>query len=183
MLTILPSSSTRAILLTSLAIYSCIPLKAIQYYIINSMNNVTSQELADRLAAMLNFNLQQLCGPRCNNLKVRNPEKYGWEPKQLLNQVTSIYLHLDCDEFAQAIANDEVRVMLSFLGLFTNRTFLDGPTASKNYYLSNTILLTIRDPGHGPISKSLFVFYVPSTARSFRDGTPFTVPCEGREAR
>ena len=33
MLMILPSSSTRAILLTSLAIYSCIPLKAIQYYI------------------------------------------------------------------------------------------------------------------------------------------------------
>ena len=33
MLTILPSSSTQAILLTSLAIYSCIPLKAIQYYI------------------------------------------------------------------------------------------------------------------------------------------------------
>ena len=27
------------------------------------------------------------------------------------------------------------------------------------------------------------VFNVPSTARSFRDGTPFTVPCEGREAR
>ena len=23
--------------------------------------------------------------------------------------------------------------------------------------------------------------YVPSTARSFREGTPFTVPCEGRE--
>ena len=33
MLTILPSSSTRAILLASRAIYSCIPLKAIQYYI------------------------------------------------------------------------------------------------------------------------------------------------------
>ena len=29
----------------------------------------------------------------------------------------------------------------------------------------------------------LVLFYVPSTARSFRDGTPFTVPCEGREAR
>ena len=33
----------------------------------------------------------------------------------------------------------------------------------------------------------LVVFYVPSTARSFRDGTPiycpFSVPCEGREAR
>ena len=32
--TILPSPSTRAIFLTYLAIYSCIPLKAIQYYII-----------------------------------------------------------------------------------------------------------------------------------------------------
>ena len=29
----------------------------------------------------------------------------------------------------------------------------------------------------------LVVFYVPSTAMSFRDGTPFTVPCEGRGAR
>ena len=34
MLTILPPSSTQAILLTSLSIYSCIPLKAIQYYMI-----------------------------------------------------------------------------------------------------------------------------------------------------
>ena len=29
----------------------------------------------------------------------------------------------------------------------------------------------------------LVVFYIPSTARSFREGTPCTVPCEGREAR
>ena len=29
----------------------------------------------------------------------------------------------------------------------------------------------------------LLVFNVPSIARSFRDGTPFTVPCDGREAR
>ncbi|XP_013412896.1 ubiquitin conjugation factor E4 B [Lingula anatina] len=65
-------------------------------------------ELADRLAAMLNFNLQQLCGPKCKELKVKNPDKYGWEPKKLLDRLTSIYLHLNnCDAFAQAIANDE----------------------------------------------------------------------------
>ena len=29
----------------------------------------------------------------------------------------------------------------------------------------------------------LVVFYVPSTARSFRDGTPIYCPYEGREAR
>jgi ubiquitin conjugation factor E4 B len=27
-------------------------------------------EMADRVASMLNFNLQQLCGPKCMNLKV-----------------------------------------------------------------------------------------------------------------
>ncbi|ELT92164.1 hypothetical protein CAPTEDRAFT_182882 [Capitella teleta] len=65
-------------------------------------------ELADRLAAMLNFNLQQLCGPKCNNLKVQNSEKYGWQPKKLLSQLIGIYLHLDASsKFPQAIANDE----------------------------------------------------------------------------
>lgn len=64
-------------------------------------------ELVDRLAAMLNFNLQQLCGSKCKNLKVKNPEKYGWEPKKLLDQLTDIYLHLDCDTFAKAVAKDE----------------------------------------------------------------------------
>ncbi|KAK3104970.1 hypothetical protein FSP39_014399 [Pinctada imbricata] len=64
-------------------------------------------ELANRLAAMLNFNLQQLCGPKCKDLKVKNPERYGWEPKKLLNRLTDIYLHLDCPEFAKAIADDE----------------------------------------------------------------------------
>ncbi|XP_063409618.1 ubiquitin conjugation factor E4 B-like [Mytilus trossulus] len=63
--------------------------------------------LGDRLAAMLNFNLQQLCGSKCKNLKVKNPEKYGWEPKKLLDSLTDIYLHLDCDDFAKTIANDE----------------------------------------------------------------------------
>jgi len=64
-------------------------------------------ELGDRLTAMLNFNLQQLVGPKCKNLKVKNPEKYGWEPKKLLNVLTDIYLHLNCEDFAIAIANDE----------------------------------------------------------------------------
>ncbi|XP_013923930.1 PREDICTED: ubiquitin conjugation factor E4 B [Thamnophis sirtalis] len=65
------------------------------------------QELGPRLAAMLNFNLQQLCGPKCRDLKVENPEKYGFEPKKLLDQLTDIYLQLDCARFAKAIADDQ----------------------------------------------------------------------------
>lgn len=99
-------------------------------------------ELVDRLSAMLNFNLQQLCGPKCKfkvychiqgcyignsycrilliyqwnhfpilgkNLKVRTPEKYGWEPRRVLSQLVDIYLHLDHEDFASALAADEVR--------------------------------------------------------------------------
>ena len=40
--------------------------------------------------------------------QVRNPEKYGFEPKKTLDKLTDIYLHLDGDEFAHAVARDEV---------------------------------------------------------------------------
>jgi ubiquitin conjugation factor E4 B len=57
---------------------------------------------------MLNFNLQQLCGPRYKDLSVKNREKYNFEPKKLLDLLTGIYLHLSpYDRFAEAIANDE----------------------------------------------------------------------------
>ncbi|XP_028394040.1 ubiquitin conjugation factor E4 B-like [Dendronephthya gigantea] len=64
-------------------------------------------ELRDRLAAMLNYNLAQLCGPKCRNLKVENPEKYNFDPKKLLNRITDIYLHLDSSKFIEALAADE----------------------------------------------------------------------------
>lgn len=64
-------------------------------------------ELIDRLALMLNFNMHQLCGPKCNDLKVRSSHKFGWDPRRLLGQLFDIYLHLDCEKFASAIAADE----------------------------------------------------------------------------
>lgn len=64
-------------------------------------------ELVDRLSSMLNYNLNQLCGPKYNNLKVREPKKYGWEPRRLLGQIFDIYLHLDSAKFAAALASDE----------------------------------------------------------------------------
>jgi len=65
-------------------------------------------EVVDKLTAMLNFNLQQLCGPRYQELKVKNPEKYNFEPKKLLDRLTGIYLNLSpYDKFAEAVANDE----------------------------------------------------------------------------
>ena len=64
-------------------------------------------ELVDRLAAMLNFNLKQLSGSKCKNLKVRNSDKYNWDPKWLLSHLVDIYIHLDSDTLAAAMANDQ----------------------------------------------------------------------------
>lgn len=42
----------------------------LQYLTVDIKEPFLRPELVDRLASMLNFNLQQLCGPKCNNLKV-----------------------------------------------------------------------------------------------------------------
>ena len=39
--------------------------------------------------------------------QVDHPEKYGFNPKELLNHLTDIYLHLGGEDLARAIARDE----------------------------------------------------------------------------
>jgi len=90
-------------------------------------------ELADRLACMLDAVLEQLTnGPKCKNLKVKNPEKYSWDPKWLLSHLIDIYLHLDSDRLALAIANDQRSFKLE--------TFHD--TAAR---MENTLGRTMQD--------------------------------------
>jgi ubiquitin conjugation factor E4 B len=64
-------------------------------------------EIIDRLAAMLDYNLDALVGPRCNDLRVENKEKYHFNPRQLLSDVVQVYLNLDDqDAFIRAVAGD-----------------------------------------------------------------------------
>ncbi|CAG8708529.1 9385_t:CDS:10, partial [Acaulospora morrowiae] len=64
-------------------------------------------EIVDRLAAMLDYNLVSLVGPKCTELKVKNREKYRFQPRELLSQLVSIYLNLGKHkEFVQAVARD-----------------------------------------------------------------------------
>lgn len=65
------------------------------------------EKLSQRLAVMLNYNVKQFTGSKYKTLKVRNPEKYGFEPKKLLDKITDIYVHLHSEEFAEAVAKDE----------------------------------------------------------------------------
>jgi ubiquitin conjugation factor E4 B len=67
-----------------------------------------ASEVVGRLAAMLDYNLVALSGPKCSELKVKNPEKYRFEPKSLLHDLVLVFLHLaHRPEFVQAVATDE----------------------------------------------------------------------------
>lgn len=64
-------------------------------------------EIVDRLAAMLDMNLSLLAGPRCQELKVREPEKYRFRPKELLSDLLDVFLELaPRQEFQAAVAKD-----------------------------------------------------------------------------
>ncbi|GBG72537.1 hypothetical protein CBR_g12108 [Chara braunii] len=67
-------------------------------------------EMIERIAAMLNYFLLQLVGPQRKALKVRDPEKYEFRPKELLTQIVDIYLNLErsdlTDKFAVAVSSD-----------------------------------------------------------------------------
>lgn len=64
-------------------------------------------EIVERLATMLDYNLDSLVGPRCENLAVKNREKYKFNPRILLSDVLDVFLNLvDQPEFVRAVAND-----------------------------------------------------------------------------
>lgn len=64
-------------------------------------------EMRDRVASMLNYFLVELAGPQCQNLKVKNPEKYNFNPKELLSEIVDTYVHFSkFEEFVTAVATD-----------------------------------------------------------------------------
>lgn len=82
-------------------------LKLFEIFTADIPSAFCSSEIVDRLASMLNYNLVSLVGPKCGELKVKNPEKYSFHPKQLLKALTTVYVNLAGeDEFISAIARD-----------------------------------------------------------------------------
>ncbi|KNZ58553.1 hypothetical protein VP01_1908g1 [Puccinia sorghi] len=70
-------------------------------------NAFLKSEIVVRLAAMLDYNLNTLAGPKCQTLKVKDPKKYNFQPKVLLSDLLQVYLNLwDRTPFHEAIAND-----------------------------------------------------------------------------
>lgn len=68
----------------------------------------TMPEIVQRLADMLDYNLDSLTGSKSNNLKVENAQHdYKFDPVSLLGDIMSVYLNLSTKpSFYQAVARD-----------------------------------------------------------------------------
>lgn len=67
----------------------------------------TMPEIVQRLADMLDYNLDTLVGPKSRDLKVHDPSKYNFNPKTLLAEFIDIYLNLGkSSRFVEAVARD-----------------------------------------------------------------------------
>lgn len=70
-------------------------------------NAFLKSEIVNRLAAMLDYNLDTMAGPKCQELKVSDPKKFHFQPKILLSDLLSIFLNLSGKaQFHAAIVND-----------------------------------------------------------------------------
>ena len=70
-------------------------------------DSFTMSEIVQRLADMLDYNLDAMAGPKRLNLKIANPQEYGFNPKQLLSALVDVYLNLrDKESFQLAVARD-----------------------------------------------------------------------------
>ena len=67
----------------------------------------TMPEIVQRLADMLDYNLDAMVGPKSSHLRVENPAEYGFNPKLLLAEIVDVYINLkDKENFVFAVARD-----------------------------------------------------------------------------
>lgn len=64
-------------------------------------------EIVQRLADMLDYNLETLAGPKSGNLQVEDKSKYYFNPRTLLSEFVDVYLNLASQpRFIEAVAKD-----------------------------------------------------------------------------
>ncbi|MCO5585316.1 hypothetical protein L7F22_039249 [Adiantum nelumboides] len=64
-------------------------------------------EIVGRLASMLDFNLDLMVGEKCQELKVKDPKKVGFHPRELLKKILRVYMNLaKRQEFIKAVSAD-----------------------------------------------------------------------------
>lgn len=70
-------------------------------------NAFAMPEIVQRLADMLDYNLDAMVPPKSSSLKVENLKEYNFDPRALLSEIVDVYLNLsNQDNFILAVARD-----------------------------------------------------------------------------
>ena len=70
-------------------------------------DSFTKPEIVQRLADMLDYNLDAMVGPKSSNLLIKDPQEYHFHPKWLLGEIIDVYLNLrNKENFVFAVARD-----------------------------------------------------------------------------
>ncbi|KAI9801299.1 MAG: hypothetical protein M1833_002869 [Piccolia ochrophora] len=70
-------------------------------------DSFTMREIVQRLADMLDYNLDAMVGPKSSNLNVPKKKEYGFEPIVLLSEIVDVFINLmDKPTFIEAVARD-----------------------------------------------------------------------------
>ncbi|KAJ5339151.1 hypothetical protein N7452_005879 [Penicillium brevicompactum] len=70
-------------------------------------DSFTMPEIVQRLADMLDYNLDAMVGTKSSSLRVENLQEYGFNPRALLSEIVDVYLNLTGKEnFILAVARD-----------------------------------------------------------------------------
>eukprot|EP00178_Gracilaria_changii_P016427 TRINITY_DN46_c0_g1_i1.p1 TRINITY_DN46_c0_g1~~TRINITY_DN46_c0_g1_i1.p1 ORF type:complete len:1147 (-),score=163.54 TRINITY_DN46_c0_g1_i1:10691-14131(-) len=93
-------------------------------------------EMVSRIAEMLNYLLDRLCGKRCADLKVTEPSRYLWKPRVLLRRIMQTYIHFCGDsDFISAVARDgrsyQASLFVRAITFARNKGLLSAPELQK----------------------------------------------------
>jgi ubiquitin conjugation factor E4 B len=74
----------------------------------NVKKSFCAPEVVLRFTAMLDFNIVRLAGPKCVELKVKQPNKVHFDPKKFISAIVDVYANFGPEsiEFLEAMAKD-----------------------------------------------------------------------------
>ncbi|KAM0672014.1 ubiquitin fusion degradation protein 2 [Ordospora colligata] len=72
------------------------------------------EEMIFNFVRVLNCNLKIITGPKCADLVIKSPEKYGFDAKSLLKRMVMVYIKTSSNKFIDAVANDRMYFDIGF---------------------------------------------------------------------
>ncbi|MEN2498179.1 MAG: Ubiquitin conjugation factor E4 B, partial [Marteilia pararefringens] len=100
--------------INSLLLLSVSNLETLKDLTLHSQEEFLKDEILMRLVPMLNYNIGILCGDNSMQFKVKNSQKYNWNPRKLLGLIIDVFLNMRHKIFYQSLAADNTTSLKAY---------------------------------------------------------------------